>query len=75
MSNRDGSWSEDMTHFVYDYEKISRETGWTVDEIRSRGVAYCRRNRKQPTETEKAEIERRGYVPEHDGRLLYTRST
>ena len=36
----------DGGHFVYDYEKISRETGWSVDQIMMRGVAWCRRNPK-----------------------------
>lgn len=46
MSNADGRWSEDGTHFVFDYEKISRETGWPISEIRMRGVSWCHRNPK-----------------------------
>ena len=47
MNNEDGHWSEDRTHFIYDWEKISRETGWSIEEINMRGVSWCRRNPKK----------------------------
>ena len=42
----DGHWNEDGS-FSYDFEKISQETGWSVEEIQLRGVAWCRRNPKK----------------------------
>lgn len=30
--------------FVYDYEKIARETGYSVDWVKMYGVSYCRNN-------------------------------
>ena len=46
----DGHWTDDGTNFVYDYEKISNETGWSIDDIKARGVSWCRRNPKTPSD-------------------------
>ena len=44
--NADGEYKPDGS-FAYDYEKISRETGWSVEEIKGRGVSWCRRSPKR----------------------------
>lgn len=43
--NADGRYEADGS-FRFDYAKISRETGWSVEEIKMRGVSFCRRNPK-----------------------------
>lgn len=40
--NEDGYWAGDF--FIYDYDKIARETGYTVDQVKMYGVAHCRNN-------------------------------
>jgi hypothetical protein len=42
-----GRWSEDKTHFIYDYERIAKETGYTVNQVKLYGVAYVRNHPKQ----------------------------
>lgn len=36
-----GRFSEDGSHFEFDYHRLARETGYSVDELRSLGVFHC----------------------------------
>jgi hypothetical protein len=42
-----GRFSEDGSHFEFDYEKLAEETGYSADELRSLGVLYCYHNARQ----------------------------
>ena len=36
-----GRFSEDGSHFEFDYDKLAEETGYSEAELRSLGVLYC----------------------------------
>jgi hypothetical protein len=36
-----GRWSDDGSHFVYDIEKVSAMTGYTLQQVRREGPAHC----------------------------------
>jgi hypothetical protein len=36
-----GRFTEDGSHFEFDYDKLSAQTGYGIDELRSLGVLYC----------------------------------
>lgn len=37
----EGRWSEDGKSYVYDFTKISEETGWTKEEVEEKGARFC----------------------------------
>jgi hypothetical protein len=41
-----GRWSEDGAHFIYDLEKIADSCGYTLEEVKTYGVLYCRTFRR-----------------------------
>ena len=41
-----GQWSEDGSRFIYDLEKVADACGYTLDEVKSYGVLYCRTFRR-----------------------------
>jgi hypothetical protein len=49
----DGEWSKDGTHMIYNWSKIARETGYTVDQVKMYGIAYCRTHPTQAILEEK----------------------
>lgn len=42
MESPYGHWTEDGARFVYDLDKIAVATGYTVEEVKTYGVPYCR---------------------------------
>jgi hypothetical protein len=42
-----GRFSEDGSHFEFDYDKLAEETGYSEDELRSLGVLYCYHHARQ----------------------------
>lgn len=45
QNTTDGKWASDDVRdgFIYDYERIASETGYTVAQVKMYGVSYCRR--------------------------------
>jgi hypothetical protein len=41
-----GRWSEDGSRFIYDLEKVADACGYTLDEVKTYGVLYCRTFRR-----------------------------
>lgn len=44
----DGHWDGDR--FVFDFERIAKQTGYTLKEVQDYGVSYCRRNPRMTKE-------------------------
>ncbi len=42
MESPYGHWAEDGARFVYDLDMVAEATGYTVEEVKTYGVAYCR---------------------------------
>lgn len=42
-----GRFTEDGSHFEFDYQKLAAQTGYDADELRSLGVPYCYRHPRQ----------------------------
>ena len=42
MESPYGHWTEDGARFVYDLDKIAEATGYTIEEVKTYGVPYCR---------------------------------
>jgi hypothetical protein len=36
-----GHWTEDGTHFEFEYSKVASETGYTAEEVHALGILYC----------------------------------
>jgi hypothetical protein len=45
-----GRFSEDGSRFEFDYDKLSAQTGYGIDELRSLGVLYCYHHPRQKSE-------------------------
>ncbi|HKW52095.1 MAG TPA: hypothetical protein VJO12_00265 [Stellaceae bacterium] len=41
-----GRWSEDGSRFIYDLRKVADSCGYTLDEVKTYGVLYCRTFRR-----------------------------
>jgi len=41
-----GRWSEDGSRFIYDLKKVADACGYTLDEVKTYGVLYCRTFRR-----------------------------
>ncbi len=39
-----GRFTEDGSHFEFDYDKLSAETGYSLEELQSLGTVYCYRH-------------------------------
>ena len=37
-----GRWSEDGSRFIYDLKKVAHACGYTLAEVKTYGVLYCR---------------------------------
>jgi hypothetical protein len=44
-----GRFTEDGSHFEFDYQKLAAETGYSAEELRSLGVPYCYRHPREET--------------------------
>jgi hypothetical protein len=45
-----GRFTEDGSRFELDYDKLSAQTGYGIDELRSLGVLYCYHHPRQMSE-------------------------
>ncbi len=39
-----GRFTEDGSHFEFDYDKLTAETGYSIEELQSFGALYCYRH-------------------------------
>jgi hypothetical protein len=39
-----GRFTEDGSHFEFDYDKLAAETGYSIEELQSLGAFYCYRH-------------------------------
>jgi hypothetical protein len=42
-----GRFSDDGSHFEFDYQKVANQTGYSVDELHALGVIHCYHHPRQ----------------------------